>query len=145
MMSKMSTHFQKKKKIKNLKKYKKSLFFQKSLEKNLNIYFLNMPLSQFCHWISIRPEVSSPPRFRIQGGQSEIDGGQTEDGRKSLCLIFEYLIQSVILFLKASKLQYTQTVRAREQRFWENVHPPPCVTCHLSPVRYHMSGVTCHM
>ena len=35
--------------------------------------------------ISLWPELSSPPRFRFQGGYPERDG-QTEDGPKSLCL-----------------------------------------------------------
>ena len=41
----------------------------------------------------------------------------------------------------------SQTVRARELKFWENVHPPQtchmsCVTCH---VPCHVSDVTCHV
>ena len=42
---------------------------------------------------------------------------------------------------KPSKHHYTQAVKARELKFWENVHPPPCVTCQVSSVRCHMSGV----
>ena len=38
-----------------------------------------------------------------------------------------------------------QTKRARELKFWENVYPPPNVTCHVSHVICHMSCVTCHM
>ena len=37
------------------------------------------------------------------------------------------------------------TERARELKFWENVHPPPCVPCHVSHVTCHMSGITCYM
>ena len=47
---------------------------------------------------------------------------------------------------------YTQTVRARGLTFFENVHPPPSVTCQLSCDTCHMSRVTrqvshgrCHM
>ena len=29
---------------------------------------------------------------------------------------------------------YSQTIRARELKFWENVHPTPCVMCHVSRV-----------
>ena len=29
--------------------------------------------------------------------------------------------------------------------FWENVHPPPCVTCRMSGVTCHMSGVRCQV
>ena len=39
----------------------------------------------------------------------------------------------------------SQTVRARELKFWENVHPTPCVMCHLSHVTCHISPVTCHL
>ena len=36
-------------------------------------------------------------------------------------------------------------VRARELKFWENVHPPKRVKCHMSRVMCHVSCVTCHM
>ena len=45
---------------------------------------------------------------------------------------------------KPSKHQYTQKERARELKFWENVHLPTSVTCHVSGVMCHVSGVTCH-
>ena len=38
-----------------------------------------------------------------------------------------------------------QTVRARELKFWENVHPPQRVMCHVSCVMCHVSHVTCHV
>ena len=38
-----------------------------------------------------------------------------------------------------------QTVRARELKFWENVHTPPCVTCQVSCIMCHVSGVTCQV
>ena len=34
-------------------------------------------------------------------------------------------------------------MRAREQTFLENVHPPLCVRCQVSCVMCHVSGVTC--
>ena len=43
-----------------------------------------------------------------------------------------------------SKHCQSQTIRAGELKFWENVYPPPCVTCHLSYVRCQVSGVRCH-
>ena len=46
---------------------------------------------------------------------------------------------------RSSKHHNFQTVRAREVIFWENVHPEPYVTCHLSPVTCHLSTVTCHL
>ena len=39
----------------------------------------------------------------------------------------------------------SQTVRARELKFWENVHPPPLVTCHMSQVTCHMLNITFHI
>ena len=44
---------------------------------------------------------------------------------------------------KLSKHLYSQTVRARELIFWENVHPPPCVTYRASRVRFQVSGARC--
>ena len=40
---------------------------------------------------------------------------------------------------------HPKTVRSRELQFWDNVHHPPCVTCHVSHVTCHMSHVTCHV
>ena len=39
----------------------------------------------------------------------------------------------------------SQTVRARELKFWENVHTPRCVSSHVSRVTCHVSHVMCHM
>ena len=44
-----------------------------------------------------------------------------------------------------SKDCLSQTVRAGELIFWENVHPTPYVTCHVSHVMCHMSHVTCNL
>ena len=46
---------------------------------------------------------------------------------------------------KSSKCHKSQTRRAKELIFWENVHPPQHVTCHISRVTCHMSRVTCHI
>ena len=40
---------------------------------------------------------------------------------------------------------HSQTVSARELKFLENVHPPPCFTCHVSFVRCQVSGVSCQV
>ena len=32
---------------------------------------------------------------------------------------------------KSSTYHYSETVKARELKFWENVHPSPCVQCHM--------------
>ena len=49
-------------------------------------------------------------------------------------------------FVKISSKHYlTQTVRARELEFWENDHPPPCVTWCMSGIPCHASHVTCHL
>ena len=46
---------------------------------------------------------------------------------------------------QSSRHHKSQIVRARELNFWENVHPSPCVTCHMSHVMCYMSCVTCHV
>ena len=46
---------------------------------------------------------------------------------------------------KPSNHHYTQTIRARKLKLWDNVHLPPCVICHVSNVLCHVSGVRCHM
>ena len=66
------------KNLKNLKKFKKSenfkniFFFPAKLNKNYIL--LVLPIKE----ISLRPELSSPPRFRIQGGWSERYERRTE-------------------------------------------------------------------
>ena len=44
-----------------------------------------------------------------------------------------------------SKQHYSQTITAGELKLGENVHPPTCVTFHVSHVTCHMSHVTCHV
>ena len=46
---------------------------------------------------------------------------------------------------KPSKQHYTQTVRARERKLWENIHPQPPVTCQVSCIMCQASGFKCHM
>ena len=41
-----------------------------------------------------------------------------------------------------SKHHKSQIIRARELKFWDNVHPPPHVSCQVSGVRCQVSGVT---
>ena len=43
---------------------------------------------------------------------------------------------------KPSKHHYNQTVRARELKFWENVHQKSHVRCHVSSVTCQVSPVT---
>ena len=43
------------------------------------------------------------------------------------------------------KYGLSQTVRAGDLKFCDNVHPPPCVTCHMSNYMCHKSGVRCHV
>ena len=52
-----------------------------------------------------------------------------------------WLIKRVILFLKSSNYLHSQTVRARDLKFWDNVHHHLCVMCHVSCVMCHMSCV----
>ena len=46
---------------------------------------------------------------------------------------------------KSSKYHKSQTRTARELKFWENVHPPQHVACHMTGVTCHMSLVACHV
>ena len=46
---------------------------------------------------------------------------------------------------KSSKHHKSQTVRARELKFWKNVHPLKHFTCQMSSVTCHMSCIMCHM
>ena len=59
---------------------------------------------------------------------------------------------SSALSSKSSKCLHSQTLRGRELKFCENVHPPKrvmchvsCVMCHVSCVMCHVSRVTCHV
>ena len=45
----------------------------------------------------------------------------------------------------SSRNLYSQTKWVRHLKFWENVHLPLCVTCHVSHVMCHMSCFTCHV
>ena len=40
---------------------------------------------------------------------------------------------------------HSQAVRARELKFWDNIHLPQHIICHMSCVTCQMSFVTCHM
>ena len=61
-------------------------------------------------------------------------------------LLIDWLSESAF---SSKSLQHhkSQTVKARKLKFWENVHPPPCVTCQVSRVRCtcQVSGVTCQV
>ena len=46
---------------------------------------------------------------------------------------------------QSSKHHNSQTVRARDLKFWENVHPILCIICHMSLVTCHLSPVTYHI
>ena len=43
------------------------------------------------------------------------------------------------------KHSQSQTGRAKELKFSENIHPTICVMCHVSHVTCHLSPVTCHL
>ena len=46
---------------------------------------------------------------------------------------------------KSSKQLNFQTIWARDQKFWENIHLPPYSSCHVSRVTYHLSHVTSYV
>ena len=56
------------------------------------------------------------------------------------------MVQNNSSFVEISSehLHY-QTVKARELQFWEKVHLPQPVLCHMSRVTCHVSPVTCHV
>ena len=46
--------------------------------------------------------------------------------------------------MSSSKHFHAQTVRARELKFWQKVHLPQSILCHVSYVMSHVSCVMCH-
>ena len=80
--------------------HKKSLFFKKIIflkilfvcRRKKNAITLVLPIEE----ISLRPELSSQARFRIQGGYPERDGGGA--GRKSSCLILDIKLLDFVNF-----------------------------------------------
>ena len=78
------------------------IFF--SLKKYIYIY---IPLVLSIEENSLRPELSSPPCFRIQGGWSERYGGRTK-GRKFLCLILDYCTTVHCSTLQCILLHFTE-------------------------------------
>ena len=56
-----------------------------------------------------------------------------------------HLLCESAFFSNSSKYHKSPTVRARELKFRENVHPPQHVTCHVSYVMCQMSHITCHV
>ena len=46
---------------------------------------------------------------------------------------------------KSIRNLHTATVWARDLKFLQNLHLPPCVMCHLSNVMCQVSNVTCHL
>ena len=64
---------------------------------------------------------------------------------KHLCHWFILWLSVSSLSSKSSKYHISQTERDRELKFWENVHPPQHVTCHVLPVTCHVSYVICHV
>ena len=47
--------------------------------------------------ISLRPELSSPPRFRAKGGRSPERDGRKSKRRKSLCLILDIVVVNYVI------------------------------------------------
>ena len=56
--------------------------------------------------------------------------------------LINYLGESAFSF--KSSQHKSQTVKARKLNFWENDHPPPCVTCLVSGFMCHVSLLRCH-
>ena len=61
------------------------------------------------------------------------------------CLIvINWLIKSSLVKI-SSRHCLSQIVRSRKPTFWENFHPPPHDTCHMSRAMYDMWHVTCYV
>ena len=61
------------------------------------------------------------------------------------CSINTFVIHRFNKYIILSFKTLSQTGRAGELKLWANVHPPPCVTYHMSHVRCQVSGVICQM
>ena len=101
-----------------------------------------------------------PEPFKIQGGSSKHDPRRSRRRSRPILLINRSSVARAVLHnllhwltdwltdsafsSEPSKHHYTQTVRPRELTVWENVHPPPHITCHVSHVKCHVSGIMCH-
>ena len=73
-------------------------------------------------------------------------GSVIESPCPCVCLSVCYSVPSGAVFLERSSSHHNfHTVRARDLKFWHNVHHPLCVTCHMSRVTCHVSRVTCHV
>ena len=64
---------------------------------------------------------------------------------QNLCDSFIHSLSDWSCSSKSSRHLQSQAVWARDLKFLENVHLPPCVICHMSHVMCHMSCVTCHV
>ena len=103
------------------------------------------PLSTFCNFI-INVQIFFLYAFQLffsfSFWQSRCSRG---------CSINSFVINSLIksvsqpLVQISSKHCQSRTGRARELKFWENVHPTLCVMCHVSCVTCHVSTVRCHL
>ena len=58
-------------------------------------------------------------------------------GKRAVCYFL--FVCNNLFSSKPSKHTYTQTVRVRELKFWENVHPPLRFRCQMSGVRCQVS------
>ena len=101
-----------------------------------------------------------PEPFKIQGGSSKHDPRRSRRRSRPILLINRSSVARAVLHnllhwltdwltdsafsSEPSKHHYTETVRPRELTVWENVHPPPHITCHVSHVKCHVSGIMCH-
>ena len=103
----------------------------------------------------------SPVRFQVSGIKCHIFfllqhvcaslGGSVINGPtpssfvlQTALLLIKWLSESSVVKI-SSQHPHSQTVGARYLKFWENVHLPPSVMCHLSCVMRHMSHVTCEV
>ena len=88
--------------------------------------------SEHYFWISLSPKVVQPC-FHL----------------KTYCIVNndKYIPDKAgwSFFSQSSRHHKLQTVRARERTFWADVHPLPCVTCHMSGVTSKVLCVRCQV
>ena len=113
-------------------------------------FFLYIYLEQYCvpsskdfsdcgyFWLSLQCD------FFIQAFLTDPVAGVAGAVLKTPLSLIKLLINSSF-YSKPLKHHYNQTVIARELKCWENVHPPPRVTCQVSGVMCQVSNVRCHV
>ena len=87
-------------------------------------------------WIIL--ELNDQPRVVETFIHTMINKTRCSRGCFTKTLMIHWLSHSSFVDISSIPLQF-QTIWARDLKFWENVHLPPCVKCHISRFKCHMS------